>query len=188
MALIVTAELTVCSAETQASHPELFHYTKPAAFESIVRSNSFWASHYPDIRDNALDIPHSCSNISIAGCPPKTGTSFCFRSCVCFFARSTRSIGLSKWPDITTSGLSAVPFHHMKMRSVSSKTEADACLALTHGTYGPNFADETVDRPNTISLYTDYISNKILFKKTNWSEREDSNLRPLRPERSALPG
>jgi len=55
MALIVTAELTVCSAETQASHPELFHYTKPAAFESIVRSNSFWASHYPDIRDNALD-------------------------------------------------------------------------------------------------------------------------------------
>jgi len=22
----------------------------------------------------------------------------------------------------------------------------------------------------------------------NWSEREDSNLRPLRPERSALPG
>ena len=30
------------------------------------------------------------------------------------------------------------------------------------------------------------VKKLILLK--NWSEREDSNLRPLRPERSALPG
>ena len=29
---------------------------------------------------------------------------------------------------------------------------------------------------------------KKLISLKNWSEREDSNLRPLRPERSALPG
>jgi hypothetical protein len=44
-------ELVICSRETQAEHPELFHYTKPAAFEGIIRSNSFWASHYADMAD-----------------------------------------------------------------------------------------------------------------------------------------
>jgi hypothetical protein len=38
-----------------------------------------------------------------------------------------------------------------------------------------------------------FIGRKLLKKdapprQENWSEREDSNLRPLRPERSALPG
>jgi len=49
--LIADLELTVCSIETQAKHPELFHYTKPAAFENIVKSNAFWASHYRDMAD-----------------------------------------------------------------------------------------------------------------------------------------
>jgi hypothetical protein len=49
--LIANLELTVCSIETQAKHPELFHYTKPAAFENIVKSNTFWASHYRDMVD-----------------------------------------------------------------------------------------------------------------------------------------
>ena len=49
--LIADLELSVCSIETQAKHPELFHYTKPAAFENIVKSNAFWASHYRDMAD-----------------------------------------------------------------------------------------------------------------------------------------
>ena len=35
--------------------------------------------------------------------------------------------------------------------------------------------------------YSFYINNKILFFCTKKSVRQDSNLRPLRPERSALP-
>ena len=31
-------------------------------------------------------------------------------------------------------------------------------------------------------------TSDLVLKGENWSEREDSNLRPLRPERSALPG
>lgn len=34
-----------------AGHPELFHYTKRPAFQGIVTSNSFWASHYADMAD-----------------------------------------------------------------------------------------------------------------------------------------
>ena len=45
-------ELVICSVETQAKHPALFHYTNAAAFESIVKSgNTFWASHYRDMAD-----------------------------------------------------------------------------------------------------------------------------------------
>ena len=35
---IANVENVICSAETMARHPELFHYTGPAAFEEIVRS------------------------------------------------------------------------------------------------------------------------------------------------------
>jgi hypothetical protein len=48
---IANTALTVCSVETQAEHPELFHYTRPAAFESIIKTNTFWASHYEDMVD-----------------------------------------------------------------------------------------------------------------------------------------
>lgn len=51
MTLTANTELSICSVETQAKHPELFHYTKSVAFESIVRSNVFWASHYADMKD-----------------------------------------------------------------------------------------------------------------------------------------
>jgi hypothetical protein len=51
MALINEVELVLCSVETQAAHPELFHYTSSQAFESIVTSNTFWASHYRDMAD-----------------------------------------------------------------------------------------------------------------------------------------
>jgi hypothetical protein len=49
--MIGNAELVICIVETQAKHPELFHYTKSAAFESIVKSNAFWASHCADMAD-----------------------------------------------------------------------------------------------------------------------------------------
>jgi hypothetical protein len=49
--LVANTALTVCSVETQAEHPELFHYTRPAAFENIVKSNTFWASHFEDMTD-----------------------------------------------------------------------------------------------------------------------------------------
>jgi len=51
MALTNNVELVLCSVETQAKHPELFHYTSRQAFESIVTSNTFWASHYRDMAD-----------------------------------------------------------------------------------------------------------------------------------------
>ena len=49
--LIANTELVVCSSETLATHPELFHYTSLDAFENIIKSNSFWASHYADMAD-----------------------------------------------------------------------------------------------------------------------------------------
>jgi hypothetical protein len=51
MKLIDEVELTLCSVATQAKHPELFHYTPREAFESIITSNTFWASHYRDMTD-----------------------------------------------------------------------------------------------------------------------------------------
>jgi hypothetical protein len=53
MTLIANTALLVCSVETKAEHPELFHYTKPTAFENIVKSNTFWASHYEDMADKS---------------------------------------------------------------------------------------------------------------------------------------
>jgi hypothetical protein len=50
-ALIANTELEVCSIEAQRRHPELFHYTKRDAFENIVKSNAFWASHYKAMAD-----------------------------------------------------------------------------------------------------------------------------------------
>src|SRR5260370_31291520 len=51
LTLIANTELVICTVETQAKHPELFHYTNAAAFESILKSNAFWASHYADMAD-----------------------------------------------------------------------------------------------------------------------------------------
>jgi hypothetical protein len=42
---IANVENVVCSVETMSRHPELYHYTKPAAFEGIDRSQTLWCSH-----------------------------------------------------------------------------------------------------------------------------------------------
>jgi hypothetical protein len=48
---IANVPLLVCDPRTWREHPQLFHYTGEVAFGSIVRSNSFWASHYRDMKD-----------------------------------------------------------------------------------------------------------------------------------------
>jgi hypothetical protein len=35
-----------------AGHPELYHYTKPDAFEGIIRSQTLWCSHYRAMTDD----------------------------------------------------------------------------------------------------------------------------------------
>lgn len=44
-------ENVICSVETMSRHPELYHYTKPAAFEGIVGSQTLWCSHYREMLD-----------------------------------------------------------------------------------------------------------------------------------------
>lgn len=34
-------------------YPELFHYTTVSAFESIYKSNTFWATHYENLNDTS---------------------------------------------------------------------------------------------------------------------------------------
>lgn len=57
--------LLVCDPRTWREHPELFHYTGAPAFGSIIRSNSFWASHYQDMKDKTevlglrAKLPHA---------------------------------------------------------------------------------------------------------------------------------
>jgi hypothetical protein len=48
---IANIENEICSPETISRHPELFHYTKPAAFESIIKSQTLWCSHYRTMLD-----------------------------------------------------------------------------------------------------------------------------------------
>jgi len=49
---IANIENVVCSAETMARHPDLYHYTKPEAFEGIIRSQTLWCSHYRAMTDD----------------------------------------------------------------------------------------------------------------------------------------
>src|SRR5262249_43850698 len=48
---ITNIENEICSVETMSRHPELFHYTKPAALESIIESQTLWSSHYRTMLD-----------------------------------------------------------------------------------------------------------------------------------------
>jgi hypothetical protein len=48
---IANVENVVCSVETMSRHPELYHYTKPVGFESIVGSQTLWCSHYREMLD-----------------------------------------------------------------------------------------------------------------------------------------
>jgi hypothetical protein len=43
--------IVIGSAELQADHSELFHYTRAAGFESIIRSNTLWATLFRDLKD-----------------------------------------------------------------------------------------------------------------------------------------
>jgi hypothetical protein len=52
MSDIADVENVICSAETMARHPQLYHYTKPAAFEGIVTSQTLWCSHYGEMLDH----------------------------------------------------------------------------------------------------------------------------------------
>ena len=48
---IANVENVVCSGETMSRHPELYHYTKPEAFEGIVGTQTLWCSHYREMLD-----------------------------------------------------------------------------------------------------------------------------------------
>jgi hypothetical protein len=53
---IADVPLVVCHPLVWRTHPELFHYTAGAGFEGIVRSNSFWATHFHDLKDDPTEI------------------------------------------------------------------------------------------------------------------------------------
>ena len=44
-------DLVIGSVKPQAEHQELFHYTSRVGFEAIVRTNTFWATHFKDLTD-----------------------------------------------------------------------------------------------------------------------------------------
>src|SRR5580692_1559433 len=48
---IANVENLICSVATISRHPELYHYTKPAAFEGIIGSQMLWCSHYREMLD-----------------------------------------------------------------------------------------------------------------------------------------
>ena len=48
---IANVENVICSAETMSRHPDLYHYTMPAAFEGIIKSRTLWCSHYGEMID-----------------------------------------------------------------------------------------------------------------------------------------
>jgi hypothetical protein len=48
---IANIENEICSVETMFRHPELYHYTKPAAFNGIIESQTLWCSHYREMLD-----------------------------------------------------------------------------------------------------------------------------------------
>jgi hypothetical protein len=48
---IANLENVICSADTMAQHPELYHYTNPLAFEGIVTSKTLWCSHFSEMLD-----------------------------------------------------------------------------------------------------------------------------------------
>ncbi len=51
---VANVENEICSVDTMTRHPELFRYTKPAAFEGIVKSQTLWCSHYREMQDDQL--------------------------------------------------------------------------------------------------------------------------------------
>jgi hypothetical protein len=48
---ITDLENVICFAATMSRHPELCHYTSPAGFEGIVKSQTLWCSHFSEMLD-----------------------------------------------------------------------------------------------------------------------------------------
>jgi hypothetical protein len=48
---IANLENVICSVDTMAQHPELYHYTGRTGFEGIVTSQTLWCSHFSEMVD-----------------------------------------------------------------------------------------------------------------------------------------
>jgi hypothetical protein len=53
---IANVPLLVCDPQVWRTHPELVHYTSRSGLEGIVRSNSFWATHFRDMKDDPSEV------------------------------------------------------------------------------------------------------------------------------------
>ena len=63
---IANVENVVCSVET-LSRPELYHYTSPAAFEGIARSQTLWCSHFRAMTDDKeIELARSLLTAAVA--------------------------------------------------------------------------------------------------------------------------
>jgi hypothetical protein len=63
-AAVSIADTTPRTAETMSRHPELFHYTKPEAFEGIVGSQTLWCSYYREMLDTVA--MHASANFPLS--------------------------------------------------------------------------------------------------------------------------
>jgi hypothetical protein len=53
---VADVPLVVCDPQVWHAHPELYHYTGRAGLDGIVKSNSFWATHFRDFKDDPSEI------------------------------------------------------------------------------------------------------------------------------------
>ena len=53
---IANVPLLVCDPQVWRAHPELYHYTGRTGFDGVVRSNSFWATHFRDLKDDPTEV------------------------------------------------------------------------------------------------------------------------------------
>jgi hypothetical protein len=61
---IANVENVVCSVETMSRHPELYHYTEPAAFEGIVGSHLGCVTALRDILASCRMRFSACDTVS----------------------------------------------------------------------------------------------------------------------------
>jgi hypothetical protein len=53
---IANVPLLVCDPQVWRTHPELYHYTGSAGFAGIVKSNSFWATCFRDLKGDPTEV------------------------------------------------------------------------------------------------------------------------------------
>jgi hypothetical protein len=53
---LANVPLLVCDPQVWRTHPELFHYTGRAGLEGIVGSNSFWVTHFRDMKGDPTEV------------------------------------------------------------------------------------------------------------------------------------